>query len=163
VLNDDGKLLLVQEAVGPLRGKDVWKIPTGLLEAGEDIADGCIRECQEETGIATEFVDLVAFRHAHGFMAGKSDIFFVCLLRAKSSSFMLQPGEISQAKWGDIDEFLEQAPYPRDSQLWSRLYRICQEASKRNHGGFTVKDVPIGFRPGTNKLYYPRNLVNEMS
>ena len=43
VVNDEGKVLLVQEAVGPLRGRDIWKIPTGLLDAREDICDGVVR------------------------------------------------------------------------------------------------------------------------
>ena len=43
VVNDEGKVLLVQEAVGPLRGRDIWKIPTGLLDAREDISDGVVR------------------------------------------------------------------------------------------------------------------------
>ena len=43
VVNDEGKVLLVQEAVGPLRGRNIWKIPTGLLDAREDICDGVVR------------------------------------------------------------------------------------------------------------------------
>ena len=36
VTNDQGQVLLVQEAYGPTAGKDIWKIPTGLLDARED-------------------------------------------------------------------------------------------------------------------------------
>ena len=41
VVNDEGKVLLVQEAVGPLRGRNIWKIPTGLLD-GLHVTQGTI-------------------------------------------------------------------------------------------------------------------------
>ncbi|CAE8718254.1 unnamed protein product, partial [Polarella glacialis] len=65
VVNDDGKVLFVQEAVGPLKGKDIWKIPTGLLNARENIASGVVRECLEETGIEVRFEKVIGFRHSH--------------------------------------------------------------------------------------------------
>jgi hypothetical protein len=39
VVNERGQVLLVQEKVGPTAGRNIWKIPTGLLEAREDIAE----------------------------------------------------------------------------------------------------------------------------
>jgi len=65
-------------------------------------------------------------------MAGKSDLFFVCILRVRNSQsqkIVVQPAEIEAAKWGKIDEFLEQAPYPRDSPIWSRIYQLASEAA----------------------------------
>ncbi|KAL3637415.1 hypothetical protein CASFOL_018583 [Castilleja foliolosa] len=56
------ELLAVLEKHGRLKGTGVWKIPTGVLEEGEDIFSGAIREVKEETGIDTEFIDVVAFR-----------------------------------------------------------------------------------------------------
>ena len=44
-----GRVLVVQEAVGPAVGH--WKIPTGLLHAREDVADAARREVLEETGL----------------------------------------------------------------------------------------------------------------
>lgn len=41
---------------GPLRGTGVWKLPTGLLDCGEDLGTGAEREVQEETGIRTRWV-----------------------------------------------------------------------------------------------------------
>lgn len=49
VLNDNNELLAVQERRGPLTGMNVWKLPTGLANAGEDIADAAERELLEET------------------------------------------------------------------------------------------------------------------
>ena len=50
VVNEKGEMLVVQEAIGPLKGKDIWKIPTGLMDPGEDLHDAAARECLEETG-----------------------------------------------------------------------------------------------------------------
>ena len=41
----------MQEKRGPLRGMNVWKMPTGLCSAGEDIGDAAEREVLEETGV----------------------------------------------------------------------------------------------------------------
>ena len=38
------RVLMVQEKNGPLRGKGVWKMPTGLSMAQEDIGDAAQRE-----------------------------------------------------------------------------------------------------------------------
>jgi 8-oxo-dGTP diphosphatase len=50
--NSDGRLLLVQRANEPGRGR--WSIPGGRVEPGEDDATALIREMQEETGLAVE-------------------------------------------------------------------------------------------------------------
>ncbi len=44
VLNEAGEVLLVQEKSGPLRGLGVWKMVTGLVDAGEDIVEAAARE-----------------------------------------------------------------------------------------------------------------------
>lgn len=56
VVHPDGRrVLLVQERNGPLRGTGVWKMPTGLVAAGEDMTDACEREVLEETGVEATF------------------------------------------------------------------------------------------------------------
>lgn len=48
VLDDHGKILLIK---GPERG---WEFPGGVIELGETIEDGIIREVKEESGIDIE-------------------------------------------------------------------------------------------------------------
>lgn len=49
VLHSDGKrVLVVQEKNGPLKGKGVWKMPTGLVAQGEDLTTAAEREVLEE-------------------------------------------------------------------------------------------------------------------
>jgi 8-oxo-dGTP diphosphatase len=50
VLNDESKILLIK---GPRRG---WEFPGGIVENGESIQDGVIREVKEKTGIDIEVI-----------------------------------------------------------------------------------------------------------
>ena len=42
VMNERREVLVVQERSGPLRGKGVWKMPTGLVQVGSGSVGGCI-------------------------------------------------------------------------------------------------------------------------
>ncbi|KAH8518956.1 hypothetical protein H0E87_000703 [Populus deltoides] len=62
VLNDKREVLVVQEKSGIFQGKGVWKIPTGVVDEGEEIFMAAVREVKEETAIDTEFLEILAFR-----------------------------------------------------------------------------------------------------
>ncbi|XP_020268036.1 nudix hydrolase 2-like isoform X2 [Asparagus officinalis] len=62
VVNSKKEVLVVQEKTGMLQGSGIWKFPTGVVDQGEDIFAGAMREVKEETGIDTEFVEVLAFR-----------------------------------------------------------------------------------------------------
>jgi ADP-ribose pyrophosphatase YjhB (NUDIX family) len=108
VVIHEGKMLAVQEKNGPLRGTGIWKMPTGLSDAGEDICDTAVREVLEETGIETEFVSILSIRQSHTALFGKSDLFFICLLRPKTTTIQMQIAEIAACEWIDAEEFLTQ-------------------------------------------------------
>jgi ADP-ribose pyrophosphatase YjhB (NUDIX family)/GNAT superfamily N-acetyltransferase len=52
VVDDDGRVLLVQRGHEPERGR--WTVPGGRLEEGETAAEAAVREVREETGLAVE-------------------------------------------------------------------------------------------------------------
>ena len=84
VVNARGKVLLVQEKRGPAASasrRDFWKLPTGLVEQGEDVPAAAIREVFEETGVKCEFHSILGIRHGHQAPFGKSDMFFLCALK----------------------------------------------------------------------------------
>ncbi|KAG8651887.1 hypothetical protein MANES_06G034700v8 [Manihot esculenta] len=62
-------VLVVQEKSGRFRGTGVWKIPTGVVDEGEDIFKAAMREVKEETG---DMGHLLASRR----MARKSSLWF---------------------------------------------------------------------------------------
>ena len=46
---------MVQEKYGPaVRFPDFWKLPGGLVDKGEDLANAAVREVREETGAVIE-------------------------------------------------------------------------------------------------------------
>jgi ADP-ribose pyrophosphatase YjhB (NUDIX family) len=51
------RALLVRRDTEPARGE--WTIPGGLLETGETLAEGVVRELREETGVTVRVVELI--------------------------------------------------------------------------------------------------------
>lgn len=49
---DRDKILLVERGKEPLKG--YWSLPGGVLEAGETLEEGIVREVREETGLAVK-------------------------------------------------------------------------------------------------------------
>jgi ADP-ribose pyrophosphatase YjhB (NUDIX family) len=57
VIVEAGRVLLVRRGGEPLKGH--WSLPGGLLELGESLADGVVREIREETGLLVEPLQLI--------------------------------------------------------------------------------------------------------
>lgn len=72
----------------------------------ENIIEAVKREVLEETGIQTEFVSLVCFRHLLNFRFGCSDVYFICHLKPLSHEIKIDTREIADAKWMDVSTLL---------------------------------------------------------
>lgn len=55
IAND--RVLLARRGREPMRGE--WSIPGGVLEAGETLGEGVMRELHEETGLTVRVIDLI--------------------------------------------------------------------------------------------------------
>jgi len=57
IVVDEGRVLLVRRGSEPLKGH--WTLPGGVLEVGETLVEGVVREAREETGLLVEPIELV--------------------------------------------------------------------------------------------------------
>lgn len=106
VISPERELLVVVERYHAKDRPNFFKMPGGLLNFGEHLADGVMREVYEETGVRTRFESVVCFRHQHGYRFGKSDIYFVCRLAPISKDIVMDPEEIAEARWMPVDDYL---------------------------------------------------------
>jgi ADP-ribose pyrophosphatase YjhB (NUDIX family) len=109
VSDDRGRLLLVQRANDPQRGK--WSFPAGFMDAGEDPARAAEREGLEETGLAYEVTGLLDV-YAKGHDAEGADLLLAYLARPAPSAqgAPLVPGDdAAQAGYFPPDELPELA------------------------------------------------------
>ena len=59
----DEKLLILKRASDDVQKPDIWEIPGGRLELGEDPREGIKRETKEETGLDVEVLHPINVRH----------------------------------------------------------------------------------------------------
>lgn len=57
VVEHEGRVLLVRRGSEPLKGH--WTLPGGMLEVGEALTEGVVREVREETGLVVEPIELI--------------------------------------------------------------------------------------------------------
>ena len=159
MLNAAGEVLVVQERTGPAARPGFWKLPTGLVNQGEEIHAAAVREVAEETGVDAEFAGVVGVRQAHGLAFGKDDLFFLCALRLKDGSAAAptltpQENEIAAAAWMPLQQFATMPHVADPSTVWGHLNKLCNEWAAGRYAGIEAQSLPVGFgRPGNHTVY----------
>ncbi|KAK7316539.1 hypothetical protein RJT34_00087 [Clitoria ternatea] len=136
VMNTNREVLVVQESNGRFSGTGVWKLPTGAVDEGEDICAAAVREVKEETGIDTEFVEVLAFKERHKSFFRKSELFFVCMLQPHSFEIQRQVSEIEAAQWMPVEDYVAQ-PFVRKNELFNFLNKISLSKYDGKYSGFS--------------------------
>ncbi|KAG5027387.1 hypothetical protein JHK86_023301 [Glycine max] len=163
VLNDNKEVLVVLEKKGGFHGIGVWKIPTGVVDAGEEIFEAAIREVKEETGIDTEFVELLAFsRHTHNSFFGKSGLSFICMLRPLSFDIKKQELEIEAAQWMPFEEFADQ-PFNQMHEPFKYMIELCLAKVEKVYNGFSPRPISSYFVEELNYLYLNSHCLDKSS
>jgi len=124
-------LLYVKEKQGPAVGR--WKVPTGLVDAGEDLSAAVCREILEETGLHASMHHVVAFREMHGSTFGATNLFFMCLCVCDEKDEDKMPvsceHELEAAAWLSVDDPVILSYYVPNT-VYHELNRLALEAAK---------------------------------
>ncbi|KAK6935134.1 hypothetical protein RJ641_035289 [Dillenia turbinata] len=115
----------------------------------------------DKNEIDTEFVEVIAFRHAHNVAFQKSDLFFVCMLRPLSSQIKVDVVEIqagegkytSPARWMPMAEFVVQPLIQEDSKF-KKVIDICIARLGRRYCGLHPRQLVSKFDGSLSPLYY---------
>ncbi|BDA41663.1 Nudix hydrolase 2 [Coccomyxa sp. Obi] len=155
VVNEDNHVLVVQEKNGPLKGRGVWKMVTGLVDAGEDINDAAEREVLEETGVKAKFAAVLALRQAHGFAFGKSDFFFVVALRPEpgQTELVMQEDELEAVAWMPLEDYAA-VPFQSSKPILRQILDCCVAYAKGDYLGMTGMKLENGFNDRRDLLIH---------
>lgn len=63
-INHNNEILTIKERIPRVKGFNKWKFPGGYVDRGENILSAAVREAYEETGVQTDPIGIVGFRHA---------------------------------------------------------------------------------------------------
>ncbi|OMP04224.1 hypothetical protein COLO4_09832 [Corchorus olitorius] len=152
ILNDKREILVVQEKSGRFQGTGIWKIPTGVVEEGEDISIAATREVKEETGIDAEFVEVLGFRQSHKTFFEKSDLFFICMMHPLTFDIQKQELEIEAAQWIPFEEYAAQ-PFAQKHELFRYINELCLAKIERGYAGFSPRPTISMFSDHPSHLY----------
>jgi 8-oxo-dGTP diphosphatase len=110
----DNKVLLGQRHVDPakasslLNGAGTWTMPGGKLDFGESFEEGASREVKEETGIEIDSNSLKVISLSNDIVPTAHFVTVGLLCTdCNSEPQVLEPDEITQWKWFDIDNLPE--------------------------------------------------------
>lgn len=100
VIVDAGRVLLVRRATEPLKGE--WSVPGGMLELGETLHAGVVRETLEETGVAVEPGEVLdVFDSIFTDALGRTEYHYVLIdyLCRRIAGEAIAGSDVSDARW----------------------------------------------------------------
>ena len=87
----DGGIVLIQRGQPPFVGR--WALPAGFIEEDESVEQAAVRECQEETGLEVELVELFG---VYSFPEGPVQSGIIIFYRARPVGGSLRAGDDAQ-------------------------------------------------------------------
>ena len=125
IMDDENRVLVVCQHH---EDKDIWMVPGGGIEEGESLAECCIREMAEETGVEVEpyehYLTLEEYYHEYYFKSH----YFLCRYVGECERSLTENEKENglEPRWVDFDEALmifgNYEKYKNKNELNNNLY-----------------------------------------
>jgi 8-oxo-dGTP pyrophosphatase MutT (NUDIX family) len=113
------------------RGRLIWSLPKGHLEAGETAEDAAVREVAEETGITGRIVGVLGTIN-YWFIADGRRIHKTVhhyLMRALSGELSSDDIEVEEVAWVPLDELPHRLGYHDERALAARAPQLLADTA----------------------------------
>ncbi len=105
IIIDGDKIVLIERGHAPLAGE--WSIPGGVLEIGETMREGVVREAREETSLLVEPLDLLGV-YDRVLRDDRGQVLYhyvlIDFLCRRISGELRAAGDAAQAQWFSPEE-----------------------------------------------------------
>jgi 8-oxo-dGTP diphosphatase len=119
----DNNLFIVKRSKKDVQNPDIWEIPGGRLELGEDPTLGLMREIKEETGMQIEVHDPLSVRHFER-SDGQVITMIIFLCTTKDNELIRLSKEHSDHEWIQISNCEKKLTkfFHKEVQVFKKLY-----------------------------------------
>jgi len=93
--------------------------------------------------VRAEFARVVGFRHQHATVFGRSDLYFVVLMRALSTDILMDEGELQACEWMAVDAYIELLSQPGSSSMNLLAANLAKAAAAGGEGAAAVVEVQL--------------------
>ncbi len=119
IVSKDTKVLITRDS-----RDELWELPGGRLDGGEEPIDGVQREIREELGVEVrvdEIFNLETMWHGRDKETMVS-IYYIVSLLDESAEFKVDPIEVVEMKWVDGEELKEYEMYPQYKKVLEEYF-----------------------------------------
>ena len=135
VINDSKQVLFQKRSANLRYMPNRWALCAGHVKASEGLEDAAIREVKEEMGLDVSKEKIHSFGEVEDNI-GENDshltYFFYIKTNKKENEFILQPEEVSEVKWFDIDEMIDMIKNKDDRIFYTeRRIKLFEEIKNK--------------------------------
>lgn len=122
LLNPDGKMLLLRRSETDNRRPLQWDFPGGVLDEGETLEQGTLREIAEESGLVVEspkiiFAKAEVSRWSNEGQEREANVVRIYYTAKCESDEVKLSYEHSEFVWVDMNQAMEMLEYPRHKEV----------------------------------------------
>ena len=135
----EGGIVLVQRGQPPFVGW--WALPAGYIEEDESVEQAAVRECQEETGLAVELLELFG---VYSFPEGPVQSGIIIFYRARPVGGALRAGDDAQGVGVfPPDDLPEKLAFRTHREVIARWVRSRSPESRAQMPGVVIRETRV--------------------